>query len=95
MSKLLTFPGNQTIQQSSEGARWWQVIGTRLREKLGAALNRRRVPGAIRPMTFSDPVTGDEVRVSVTALFTRLSINGRDYYFNRLSGDFDGTGQGC
>jgi hypothetical protein len=46
-------------------------------------------------METIDGVTGQKVAVSVGDLFVRLSIDGRDYYFDRLTGRFDGTGLGC
>ena len=68
---------------------------TRLREWFGRVLNRRRVAGFVQPLEYRDPVTGDSIEVRISPFFTRLSVNGRDYYFARLTGKFDGTGQGC
>lgn len=68
---------------------------SRLREAIGGALNRIMVPGAVRPMVYDDPVTGDRIQVNTDSLFTVLTVNGRDYYFKRLSGRFDGTGTCC
>jgi hypothetical protein len=64
----------------------------RARERLGALLNRIGVPGAIQPVEVRDKLTGQQVSVSVGELFVRVSVDGRDYYFDRLSGRFDGTG---
>lgn len=52
-------------------------------------------PGAVNNMEIHDEVTGQHLKVDVGILFTRISVNGRDYYFNRFSGKFDGTGMGC
>ena len=41
---------------------------------------------------YHDQVTGDHVRISVSTLYSILRINARDYYFNRETGKFDGTG---
>ena len=57
--------------------------------------DRLRLPGAVRPCEIEDPVTGDRISISVGPRFTRLAVNGRDYYFERVTGTFDGTGSGC
>jgi len=43
-------------------------------------------------MDLVDRVTGQEIKLTVGDLFVRLSIDGRDYYFDRFTGKFDGTG---
>lgn len=70
----------------------WDIWACRLRAVVGGALNRMRAPGAVQPLAYEDPVTGDRIGVSVDSLFTVLSVNGRDYYFSRMSGEFSGTG---
>ncbi|HEV3259945.1 MAG TPA: hypothetical protein VG013_23960 [Gemmataceae bacterium] len=62
---------------------------------LGRILKRLGIPGALQDTTINDPVTGQDIRVSVGTLFTKISVNGRDYYFHRLSGRYDGAGLGC
>lgn len=78
---------------SATGRNWWPNLRLRMDEALGRWLNRHTVPGAVQPMTYRDELTGQSVEVAVSALYTVLTINGRDYYFRRLSGRFDGTGQ--
>jgi hypothetical protein len=58
-------------------------------------LNRAGLPGAVQDVEINDELTGQQVSVRVRALFTRISVNGRDYYFRRLSGRYDGTGSSC
>jgi hypothetical protein len=67
----------------------------RLKEWFGRLLNRTGVPGAVQEAEIEDEVSGQVVHIRVGPVFTRISINGRDYYFHRLSGKFDGTGSGC
>ena len=43
-------------------------------------------------MEVKDSLTGQEVAVSVEVLFVRLTVDGRDYYFDRLTGKYNGTG---
>jgi hypothetical protein len=55
-------------------------------------LNRLGVPGAIRTMRHHDPLTGHAFAVHVGLYYTTVTVDGRDYYFDRLTGAFDGTG---
>lgn len=80
---------------SSMGATRIEIARGRLREWLGRMANRLGAPGAIRDTEIQDEVTGQHVAVRVGHLFVRLSINGRDYYFDRVTGRFDGSGIGC
>lgn len=55
-------------------------------------MNSAGAPGAIREVDLKDALTGQEVSVTVGATYVRLTVNERDYYFDRLTGRFDGTG---
>lgn len=66
----------------------WQTI----REGLGQFLNWANLPGAITPLKYFDELTKTRIEVRNGRFFTVLSVNGRDFYFKRLSGEFDGTG---
>lgn len=46
-------------------------------------------------MRLEDELTGRAIEVRVEPLFIVFSVDGRDYYFRRFSGRFDGTGLGC
>jgi hypothetical protein len=43
-------------------------------------------------MEFEDKLAGQRISTSVGELFVCVSVNGRDYYFDRITGRFDGTG---
>lgn len=77
------------------GAQWWQIALSRTRLAIGRLLNRVRLPGPIQPVSIQDEVSGQTLDVRVGPLFTCISVNGRDYYFTRLTGRWDGTGLGC
>jgi len=49
----------------------------------------------IASTTINDSFSGQRLEIKVGIIYTRISVNGRDYYFSRLSGKFDGTGSGC
>ena len=73
----------------------WRHWRSDIRARLGGLLNRMGVPGAIQPFEVHDGVTGQHIKVTVSSRFTVIQVNGRDYYFYRLTGRFDGTGMGC
>lgn len=86
---MIKFP---LSRQPTFGASRMQIVRSRLREWFGTRLNSAGAPGVICPMDFNDPVTGDHIVVELTPLRTVLSVNGRDYTFSRLTGEFVGTG---
>ena len=55
-------------------------------------MNWMRLPAAMQPVAINDPATGQQIAVTVGDLLVRLTVNGRDFYFDRLTGRFDGTG---
>ena len=71
------------------------ILCGRVAEMFHRALNRWGIPGAVQPISFEDSVTGDEIEVTLQGSFSVISINGRDYYFDRVTGRFGGTGSGC
>jgi hypothetical protein len=89
---VVRFPSERVVSSARGGATWLEIWTGRLREWLGRSLNLLGAPGAIREMEFSDQLAGQHIAVSVGELFVCMSVNGRDYYFDRLTGRFDGTG---
>ena len=75
------------------GATKVDIVVSRLKILIGKLLIRLHVPGVIRPFRYYDPLTENKIALEVGALFTKLSVNGRDYYFGRLSGKWGGTGR--
>lgn len=80
---------------ATQGATQVDVWIGRMRGCAGRLASRLRVPGAIRNVVIKDEVTGQQITVNVGTLFIVVSIAGRDYYFHRFTGRFDGTGVGC
>ena len=68
-------------------------LQVRVRQWIGEVCTWVRLPGAIAPVAIHDHLTGDTITVTVWPWFTKLNINGREYYFDRITGRFDGTGQ--
>ena len=90
---VLRFPSERISPSVAiGGATWWGTLRERLRTMVGDLLNRAGAPGAIRAFELTDDVTRQRIAIQVGARFVRLSVDGRDYYFDRLTGRFDGTG---
>lgn len=75
------------------GASKVDIALSRLKMLTGRLLNRLHIPGVIQPFRYYGPVTEAQIALDVGVLFTKLSVNGRDYYFSRFSGKWGGTGQ--
>jgi hypothetical protein len=88
----------QTIHFPSpakDGATLATIWKCRFRMFLARTANRVGIPGFIQPKILDDPVTGQHIEIRLGLLFTVVSVDGRDYYFRRFSGKYDGTGSGC
>ena len=48
-------------------------------------------PAVIQPFEYEDAVTGDKISVSVSPEYSKLTINKREYFFFRETGEFDGV----
>lgn len=72
----------------------WLLLKDSLRLWLGRTLNKCGVPGLVRETIIPDEITGQIIQISYNSLYTVISIDGRDYYFNRFDGRFGGTGMG-
>ena len=83
------------VPHTSAGATRRQILWFRVRSVIGRWVTRHGFPGAISATEFRDDVTGDLIKVTVGESFTVISVSGRDYYFDRFTGRFDGTGMGC
>jgi hypothetical protein len=91
----LKLPYRRGGRPSSMGASWWNIAFGRVELATGRLLNWLKIPGAVRDVEFKDALTGQQITVKVGSLFTCVTVGGRDYYFRRVSGKFDGTGMGC
>jgi hypothetical protein len=93
--RVLKFPTRSAAKVASTGAGAYAVWKGRAKGWFCRLLNRLGVPGAVQETAIEDGLTGQSIHVHVGVLFTRISVNGRDFYFHRLSGRLDGTGSGC
>jgi hypothetical protein len=67
---------------------------TMLRLWAGKLLNAIGVPGVVQPGTYEAGIGQVSVRVTVGPLFTVMTVNGVDVYFDRFTGTVDGVGFG-
>ena len=66
---------------------------TVLRKILGRILQWLRVPGFVGTAEYRDPESGDLVlKIRTSPRYTIIEAAGREFYFLRESGKFDGTG---
>jgi len=59
---------------------------------LGRIMMIFKIPGFIKPMETYDRLTNSYIKVQTTKYYTIISINGKDFYFKRLTGKYDGSG---
>lgn len=71
---------------------WRRWLRDHLTDLAYRTLNRLGVPGAVAPMSFRDEATGCTLTVANGHRFTIVTVDGRDFYFDRITGKFDGTG---
>jgi hypothetical protein len=90
--RVICFPAERVARPAAIGASRLAIWKGRLREYTGRTLSRLNLPGAITNAEIKDNLTGQQISVEVGSLYVRLSIDGRDYYFDRITGRFDGTG---
>jgi len=93
MSMIAQFPSRDRC--SVENASRLDILKSRIRQCVGKILGHMQLPGMIASTTINDSFSGQRLEIKVGVICTRISINGRDYYFSRFSGKFDGTGSGC
>jgi len=77
---------------AAAAATWLDRANGRVREYAGRIAMRLGLPGAIRDTEIRDALTGQELLVRVSPWFVKVCVDGRDYYFDRLTGRFAGTG---
>lgn len=69
-------------------------LRARIAAALGRMLNALGAPGFVRNGIYESADLRTRVRVSCGELFTVVSVNGTDVYFDRLRGRIDGVGSG-
>ena len=92
---IVEFPSETVHERPAQtGAGAYERTKIRIREAAGRLLCRIGVPGVFQNGTIRDTVTGTKIDIQTGVFFTKLSVNGRDFYFCRWSGKYDGSGSG-
>ena len=53
--------------------------------------NYNPLQGKVSPWRYQDAISGNEIEITVSHLYTTIRINERCYYFRAEDGVFDGT----
>jgi len=69
----------------------WLKLRDVVRNIAGWSLERFRSPARLKPFEFVDPETNETVYVYTDRLYSVLCVGQRRFYFDRVTGAFDGT----
>lgn len=62
-----------------------------VRNIAGWSLEKFRAPARLKPFEFVDPETNETFYVYTDRLYSVLCVGQRRFYFDRITGAFDGT----
>ena len=80
-----------TITESAQIV-WLGRIRDWCRGKLGWALEALHAPAKMREFECVDPITSETVYLSTGARYSVLHVGNRRFFFDRITGRFDGAG---
>lgn len=63
-----------------------------MRRILGHLIHNLRIPGLIKPFQYRDPNDGSIISIRTSPRYTILTVGGKELFFIRETGKFDGTG---
>lgn len=86
---------NNRVPSTKQNHTIFIALIDRLKVILGKLLLKLQAPAIIADFEHVDELTGIKLIIRPQLLFTKITINNRDFYFKRFSGKFDGTGWGC
>jgi hypothetical protein len=69
-----------------------RLLVLRTKAGLGKLFNLLGIPGLVRSCDYKAGVTNAQIKVQITDMYTILTVNRLDIYFNRLTGLIDGVG---
>ena len=70
--------------------RFWLRVKIALRESAGWCLEKIKAPARLRTFEFVDPASDETVYLYTSKRYSVLCVGERRYYFDRVSGNFDG-----
>ncbi len=59
---------------------------------LGRIFQALKLPGFVRPFEYVNDETGERVALRTSSRYSVLTIGRREFYFDRETGKWDGTG---
>jgi hypothetical protein len=62
-----------------------------VRNLISWGLERFRTPARLKPFEFVDPATNETIYVYTDRLYSVLCVGQRRFYFDRITGAYDGT----
>jgi hypothetical protein len=71
----------------------WSIMRRVLRRALGSALEIIHAPAKIKEFEYIDPSTNETVYLSTGARYSVLHVGVKRFFFDRVTGRFDGTGE--
>jgi hypothetical protein len=72
---------------------FWRNAASRVRGIVGNGLERLHAPARIREFEYVDPVTNEIIYLSTGARYSVLHVGVKRFFFDRVTGQFDGTGE--
>jgi hypothetical protein len=89
-ASIIPFPVDRVARPGPVAAMHLEARRGHLRQRL--ELFRAHRAGAIQEVDLDDSPTGQRLSVWVGEHYVRLCVDGQDYYFDRVTGQFDGIG---
>jgi hypothetical protein len=84
MGSPLTTAGKGTI---------WQSLRSAVIHAVGGMLERVHAPARIREFEYISPDTNEMICLSTGARYSVLHVGAKRLFFDRVTGQFDGTGE--
>lgn len=81
--------GNAIITDN-HALRVWLHAKSGVINTIGWCLERFKAPAKLKPFEFVDPATDETVFMYTSKRYSVLCVGERRYYFDRVSGKFDG-----
>jgi hypothetical protein len=76
---------------TTSGVSLWARVRASVRHLRGSLLDRIHAPGRIKEFEYVDPITNETTYLSTGAQYSVLHVGDKQFFFERLTGRFDGT----
>ena len=80
-----------SITSTSSGRSLWLRTKQFFQEKIGWGLQKLHAPAVFKEFEFVDPETDQTIYLYTSSRYSVLALGDRRYYFDRITGKFDGT----